>query len=176
MTWRSPTLPRFCALNNAYTVFCDLDPSFVGNETLWLRSSCLPASLKSLLACGGGPGTGSELGIAHCGLVREWCEPKRESHLCCDCSNGLWKWAMWGGRGTEWDCSHYLDMHIFMQAVAFFFHDLSDWVWMSPFLFFPSQFFVHFVDQNVVGGGCQWPRTMQVTIFGDPTIRLLCHL
>lgn len=77
---RSPALPRFCALKNAHSVFGDLDLSFVGNEMLWLRSSCLPASLKSFLAFGGGAGTRSGRGASHCGLAGEWGEPKR-SHV-----------------------------------------------------------------------------------------------
>lgn len=77
---RSPALPRFCALKNAHPVFGDLDLSFVENEMLWPRSSCLPASLKSLLAFGGGPGTRSGRGASRCGLAGERCEPNR-SHV-----------------------------------------------------------------------------------------------
>lgn len=92
------------------------------------RVACLPASLTSLLACGRGPGTRSELGVSHCGLVRECREPKRESRLCCDCSNGLWKRGTWRGRRTEWNCPLYVDRrrNVIIHAVAFFFPDSSE--------------------------------------------------
>lgn len=152
MTGNFPTLPRFCALNNVYSVFCDLDPSFVGNEMLRLRSSCLPASLKRLLTFGGGPGTRSGLGASRCGSFREWYEPKRQSYLQGDYSNGLWKRRVWGRRRTGW----HPPCHQAGFSVCIFLLWFVQ-VWMFPFLFFPL------VLCTLCGLGCccwwRWPVT-----------------
>ena len=40
-----PYSTKIVCFKNAYSVFCDLDPSFVGNEMLRLRSRLLPTCL-----------------------------------------------------------------------------------------------------------------------------------